>query len=101
MIHVTQLQDLLGLDDLALDTRMLLELLVAVAVLLYAVAVRRRKTGLRAWPLAMMGLGLVIDLAVPILGRNRFAYVVDTTAIVLFMCGAVRVGLELVDAVTH
>ncbi len=101
MIHVTQLQALLGLDELALDSRMLLELVVAVAVLLYALAVRRRRTGLRAWPLAMMGLGLAMDLAVPILGRRRFAYFVDTAAIVLFMCGAVRVGLELVDAASH
>jgi small-conductance mechanosensitive channel/CRP-like cAMP-binding protein len=101
MIHITELQALLGLDTLALDTRMLLEALVGIAAMLYALAVRRRRTGLRAWPLAMVGIGLTIDLVVPVIGRNRFAYVVDTAAVILFMCGVVRIALELVDSVSH
>jgi small-conductance mechanosensitive channel/CRP-like cAMP-binding protein len=101
MIYITELQVLLGLDALPPDSRLLLEALVAIAAMLYALAVRRRRTGLRAWPVAMVGIGLVVDLVVPLIGRNKFAFAVDSAAVILFMCGVARIALELVDSVRH
>lgn len=101
MPHVTQLQSLLGIDGLAVDTRTVLESTVAIAALLYALALRHRRGNLRAWPVAMAGVGLVVDVATPLLGRARFAYLVDTAAVVLFLWGVIRIGLELADAATH
>jgi small-conductance mechanosensitive channel/CRP-like cAMP-binding protein len=101
MPHVTQLQSLLGLDGVAVDTRAVLESTVAIAALLYALALRHRRGNLRGWPVAMAGVGLVIDVATPLLGNARFAYLVDTAAVVLFLWGVIRIGLELADAATH
>jgi small-conductance mechanosensitive channel/CRP-like cAMP-binding protein len=101
MPHITQLQALLGLDGVPFDTRALIESIAAVTALLYALALRHRRGNLRAWPVAMAGVGLAVDVATPLLGHARFVYVLDTTAVILFMWGAVRIGLELADAATH
>ena len=101
MDHLTQLQTLLGLDALSLDARAVVESAAAVAALLYALALRHRRGNLRGWPVTMVGVGLVVDLATPLLGRAWFAYLVDTVAVVLFLWGVIRIGLELSDAATH
>jgi small-conductance mechanosensitive channel/CRP-like cAMP-binding protein len=101
MLHITQLQSLLGLDGVPFDTRTLIESIGAVAALLYALALRHRRGNLRAWPVAMAGVGLAVDVVTPLLGHTRFVYLLDTAAVILFMWGAVRVGLELADAATH
>jgi small-conductance mechanosensitive channel/CRP-like cAMP-binding protein len=98
---LTQLQSLLGFEGLSVDTRTIVESAVAVAALLYALALRHRRGNLQAWPVAMAGVGLVIDVATPLLGHARFAYVTDTAAVILFLWGVIRIGLELADAVTH
>ncbi len=98
---LTQLQSLLGFEGLSVDTRTIVESAVAVAALLYALALRHRRGNLQAWPVAMAGVGLVIDVATPLLGHARFAYVIDTAAVILFLWGVIRIGLELADAVTH
>ncbi len=101
MSQITQLQLLLGLDVVPLDTRALIESIAAVVAVLYALALRHRRGNLRAWPVAMVGVGLVVDVVTPVLGHTRFVYLLDTVAVILFLWGAVRVGLELADAVTH
>jgi small-conductance mechanosensitive channel/CRP-like cAMP-binding protein len=101
MSELTQLQSLLGLDALSLDTRAVIESTVAVAALLYALALRNRRGNLRAWPVAMAGVGLAVDVATPLFGHARFAYLVDTVAVVLFLWGVIRIGLELADAASH
>src|ERR1700685_2145645 len=101
MTHVTQLQLLLGLDGVPFDTRTMVESIAAIVALLYALALRHRGGNLRAWPVAMAGVGLVVDVATPLLGYTRFVYLLDTVAVILFMWGAIRVGLELADAATH
>jgi small-conductance mechanosensitive channel/CRP-like cAMP-binding protein len=102
MHQFTQLQTLLGLDGLSVDTRAVIESAVAIAALLYALALRHRRGNLRAWPVAMAGVGLVFDLATPLLDQTpRFAKIVDTAAVILFLWGVIRIGLELADAATH
>jgi small-conductance mechanosensitive channel/CRP-like cAMP-binding protein len=101
MPDVTQLQALLGLEGVSVDTRAVIESTAAIAALLYALALRHRRGNLRAWPVAMVGVGLVIDVATPLLGHARFAYLVDTAAVILFLWGVIRIGLELADAATH
>ena len=82
MPHLTQLQSLLGLNAMSADTRAMIESIVAVAALLYALALRHRRGNLRAWPVAMVGVGLAIDIALLPLGdwyertqsaRNHYA----------------------------
>src|SRR6266851_2220962 len=80
MPQVAQLQSLFGFDGLPVDTRAVVESTVAIAALLYALALRHRRGNLQAWPVAMAGVGLVLDLATPLLGRAWFAQVVDTAA---------------------
>jgi small-conductance mechanosensitive channel/CRP-like cAMP-binding protein len=92
---------LLGLDGVPFDTRTMVESIAAIVALLYALALRHRGGNLRAWPVAMAGVGLVVDVATPLLGYTRFVYLLDTVAVILFMWGAIRVGLELADAATH
>src|SRR5260370_18849230 len=101
MPQVAQLQSLFGFDGLPVDTRAVVESTVAIAALLYALALRHRRGNLQAWPVAMAGVGLVLDLATPLLGRAWFAQVVDTAAVILFLWGVIRIGLELADAATH
>jgi small-conductance mechanosensitive channel len=101
MPELTQLQSLLGLDGLSVDARAVLESAAAVAALLYALALRHRRGNLRGWPAAMAGVGLVVDVATPLFGHARFAYLVDTAAVILFLWGVIRIGLELADAATH
>src|SRR5512135_1523643 len=101
MPYVTQLQTLLGLQGLSVDIRALVESTAAIAALLYALALRHRRGNLRAWPVAMVGVGLVVDVAIPLFGHARFAYLVDTVAVILFLWGVIRIGLELADAATH
>lgn len=101
MPEVTQLQTLLGLDGLSVDARAVLESTAAVAALLYAMALRHRRGNLRGWPVAMAGIGLLVDVATPLFGHARFAYLADTAAVVLFLWGVIRIGLELADAATH
>ncbi len=101
MPYYTQLQTLLGLNALSVDTRAVIESAVAVAALLYATALRHRQGNLRAWPVAMVGVGLMVDVMVPLLGHARFAYLVDTAAVILFLWGVIRIGLELADAASH
>lgn len=101
MPHYTQLQSLLGLNALPVDTRAIIEAAVAVAALLYALSLRHRQGNLRAWPVAMAGIGLAVDVALPLLGHARIAYLVDTAAVILFLWGVIRIGLELADAATH
>ena len=101
MPQLSQLQTLLGLQDASFDTRVVIESTVAVAALLYALALRHRRGNLRAWPVAMVGVGLVVDVVTPLLGQARFAYLVDTAAVILFLWGVIRIGLELADAASH
>jgi small-conductance mechanosensitive channel/CRP-like cAMP-binding protein len=101
MPHLTQLQSLLGFDGVSVDTRVIIESAVAIAALLYALALRHRQGNLRAWPVAMVGVGLVVDVATPLFGQARFAYLVDTISVILFLWGVIRIGLELADAATH
>ncbi|HVA39180.1 MAG TPA: mechanosensitive ion channel family protein [Candidatus Binataceae bacterium] len=101
MSELTQLQSLFGFDGLPVDTRAVIESTVAVAALLYAMALRHRKGNLQAWPVAMAGVGLVVDVATPLFGRARFAYLADTAAVILFLWGVIRIGLELADAASH
>ncbi|MGH7757672.1 MAG: hypothetical protein ACREM8_15485, partial [Vulcanimicrobiaceae bacterium] len=101
MFNATQLQSLLGLDGVPADTRALIESIAAVATLLYALALRHRRGNLRAWPVAIAGVGLVVDVVTPLLGHTRFVYLLDTAAVVLFLWGVIRIGLELADAATH
>ncbi|HVB78832.1 MAG TPA: mechanosensitive ion channel family protein [Candidatus Binataceae bacterium] len=101
MPQVTQLQSLLGLDGVSGDARAIIESAVAVAALLYALALRHRRGNLRAWPVAMAGVGLVVDVTIPLFGHARFAYLVDTAAVILFLWGVIRIGLELADAASH
>jgi small-conductance mechanosensitive channel/CRP-like cAMP-binding protein len=101
MSELTQLQTLLGLDGLSVDARMTVESTVAVAALLYALALRNRRGNLRGWPVAMAGVGLLIDVVTPLLGNARFAYLIDTAAVILFLWGVIRIALELADAATH
>src|SRR5437879_11039139 len=101
MPQLTQLQGLFGLEGVSVDTRAVIESAVAVAALLYGLALRHRRGNLRAWPVAMAGVGLVVDVATPLFGRARFAYLVDTAAVILFLWGVIRIGLELADAATH
>jgi small-conductance mechanosensitive channel/CRP-like cAMP-binding protein len=101
MDHLTQLQTLIGLEALSLDARAVVESGAAVAALLYALALRHRRGNLRAWPVTMVGIGLVIDLAMPLFGKGWFVRVVDPIAVVLFLWGVIRIGLELSDAATH
>ena len=101
MPHVTQLQLLLGLDYVPFDTRTLVESIAAIVALLYALALRHRRGSLRAWPVAIAGVGLLVDVVTPLLGHTRFVYLLDTAAVILFMWGVVRIGLELADAATH
>ncbi len=101
MPQLTQLQTLLGLEGAAGDTRAVIESAVAIAALLYALALRHRRGNLRAWPVAMAGVGLMVDVVTPLFGHARFAYLVDTAAVILFLWGVIRIGLELADAATH
>jgi small-conductance mechanosensitive channel/CRP-like cAMP-binding protein len=101
MPQVTQLQSLFGFDGLPVDTRAVIESTAAIAALLYALALRHRRGNLRAWPVAMVGVGLVLDVATPLLGGGKFAKIVDTGAVILFLWGVIRIGLELADAATH
>src|SRR5258708_11547983 len=101
MPQVTHLQSVFGFDGLPVDTRAVIESTAAIAALLYALALRHRRGNLQAWPVAMAGVGLVLDLATPLLGRAWFAKVVDTAAVILFLWGVIRIGLELADAATH
>src|ERR1035437_1201962 len=101
MPHYTQLQTLLGLNALSVDTRVVIESAVAVAALLYATALRHRQGNLRVWPVAMAGVGLVVDVMVPLLGHSQFTYLVDSAAVILFLWGTIRIALELADAATH
>jgi small-conductance mechanosensitive channel len=101
MSRTTELQFLLGLDRLSPEVRFIVQALVAVIVLLYAVALRRRRGHLHAWPVAVVGVALIIDLLTPALGLSRLSYVVDTSALLIFMCGLIRIALELADAATH
>lgn len=101
MPYVTQLQTLLGFQGLSVDMRAVVESTAAIALLLYALALRHRRGNLRAWPVAMAGVGLMVDVAIPLFGHARFAYLVDTVAVILFLWGVIRIGLELADAATH
>ena len=84
MPHLTQLQSMLGLNAMSLDTRAMIESIVAIAALLYALALRHRRGNLRAWPVAMVGVGLAIDIALlPLIGHAPFTYL-DTAAVILF-----------------
>jgi small-conductance mechanosensitive channel/CRP-like cAMP-binding protein len=101
MKHFSELQFLLGLDQLSPDARVALQAVAAVVVLLYALALRRRPGNLHAWPVAVVGVGLLIDLLTPALGIARLGYILDTAALILFLCGLIRIALELADAATH
>src|ERR1700676_2779198 len=102
MPNLTQLQSLLGLNAMSVDTRAMIESIVAVAALLYALALRHRRGNLRAWPVAMVGVGLMIDIALlPLIDHPGFTKLVDTAAVILFLWGVIRIGLELADAATH
>src|SRR5579871_116939 len=98
---VTQLQTVLGLDNLSVDIRVALESIAAAAALLYALALRHRHGNLKAWPVAMAGVGLVLDVITPIVSHSRFAFLIDTGALILFLWGIIRIALELADAATH
>src|ERR1700752_2320553 len=102
MPDLTQLQSLLGLDGMSVDTRAVIESAGGIAPLLYSLALGHPRKNLRAWPVAMAGVGLVFDLATPLLDQTpRFAKIVDTAAVILFLWGVIRIGLELADAATH
>src|SRR6202158_1025625 len=102
MPHLTQLQSLLGLNAMSVDERAMIESIVAVAALLYALALRHRRGNLRAWPVAMVGVGLMIDIALlPLIDHPGFTKLVATAAVILFLWGVIRSGLELADAATH
>ncbi len=101
MRHLTELQFLFGLDRLSPDARAVLQGLVAIVVLLYALALRHRRGHLHAWPVAVVGAALAIDLLTPALGLTRLGYVLDTSALLLFLCGLIRIALELADAASH
>ena len=49
----------------------------------------------------MAGVGLSIDVALPLFGQGLFAKLIDNAALVLFLWGVIRIGLELADAATH
>lgn len=101
MGHFSELQLLLGFNQLGSDVRVVLQAVLAAVVLLYALSLRHRRGALRAWPVAMVGVGMAIDLLTPLLGRTLFAYIVDTSALILFLCGLIRIILELADAASH
>src|ERR1700693_481892 len=102
MPQVTQLQSLCGCDGRPVDTRAVIESTAAIAALLYALALRHRRGNLRAWPVAMVGVGLMIDIALlPLIDHPGFTKLVDTAAVILFLWGVIRIGLELADAATH
>ena len=100
-MSATQLQIVLGIQDVSVDTRLIIELTAAVAAILYALALRHRRGALHAWPVAMTGIGLLIDLVTPMLGGSRFAFLLDTAGLILFLWGVIRIALELADAATH
>lgn len=97
----TPLQSLLWLAGLSVDARAVLESTAAIAALLYALALRHRRRNLQAWPVAMAGVGLSIDVALPLFRQGLFATLIDSVALILFLWGVIRIGLELADAATH
>ncbi|MGZ6194365.1 MAG: hypothetical protein ACXWML_03945, partial [Candidatus Binataceae bacterium] len=101
MHQPTALQSVLWLGGLSVDARAVLESTAAIAALLYALALRHRRRNLQAWPVAMAGVGLSIDVALPLFGQGLFAKLIDTAALILFLWGVIRIGLELADAATH
>lgn len=101
MNYVSELQLLLGFNQLNADVRVVLQAALAALVLLYALALRHRRGPMRAWPVAMVGVGLAVDLVTPLLEPSRFDFIVDTAALILFLWGLIRIALELADAATH
>ena len=100
-MHPTPLQSVLWLGGLSVDARAVLESAAAIAALLYALALRHRRRNLQAWPVAMAGVGLSIDVALPLFRQGLFATLIDSVALILFLWGVIRIGLELADAATH
>lgn len=101
MEHFSELQLVLGLNRLPVDIRVVVQAAIAIAVLLYALALRHRRGSLHAWPVAVIGAAVGIDLLTPLIGQSQLGYVIDTSALILFLCGIIRVALELADAASH
>ncbi len=97
-MHPSQLQNLLGIDELARDTAAVIEAILAVIGMLAAIAVRRRRRSVTPTTLLLLSFSILLDAASHYLRSVPAAEKVTVAAYVLFLFGLIRLILEGLDA---
>src|SRR5208337_454216 len=97
----TPLQSMLQIDALSRDTRTLVESLLVLFALLGAFAVRRRKRAVTATTFLLLSGSALVDGGSRFLPNPLVRDKVAVAAFVLFLFGAIRLVLEVGDAVTR
>src|SRR5580692_188438 len=97
----TPLQSLLGLDALHGDLRTIVESFLVLGGLLGAFAVRRRKRAVTATTFLLLSGSALIDAGSRFLPNPMVREKVAVAAFVLFLFGAIRLVIEVGDALTR
>jgi len=97
----TPLQSLLGLDALHGDLRTIVESFLVLGGLLGAFAVRRRKRAVTATTFLLLSGSALIDAGSRFLPNPQVREKVAVAAFVLFLFGAIRLVIEVGDALTR
>ncbi|MGH7248863.1 MAG: hypothetical protein ACREH9_12230, partial [Pseudomonadota bacterium] len=102
-MHPTPLQTLIGLGSIGLDTRLIVEAIIAGIIAFAAFAVRGRLRIIRPSGLVLCALGFVIDMfATPreasVIGVSQWA---SGIGLVFVVCGLLLVIVDAGDAAAH
>jgi small-conductance mechanosensitive channel/CRP-like cAMP-binding protein len=97
----TPLQTMLQIDALPRDMRTVIECLLVLVGLLGAFAVRRRRRAVTATTFLLLSGSALIDAGSRFVPNAMVGQKVAVAAYVLFLFGAIRLVLEVVDAITR
>jgi small-conductance mechanosensitive channel len=97
-MHPSQLQNLLGIDELSRDTGALIEAMLAVIGMLAAIAVRRHRRSVTPTTFMLLSISILLDATSHYLRSVSAGDKVAVAAYVLFLFGLVRLILEGLDA---
>lgn len=101
-MSTTPLETVIGISQVRVELRGLLEFILADLALLTALALRRRKWFITSTGFLWVGLGLMLDLIASLQWvRAEARAPVAAVAIVLFFCGLVRVFMDAVESVAR